>query len=159
MSLTSATARLSIRIGFLCAAMSVRSHQCTQTKGKSVCHVDANLSHDTLTGKSFTACLNLVNVAPINWNSKKQSMMETATHSSEFVAARTCIEQTTHLSTTLQCLGVQINKKSHMFGDNKAVVKSSSMAHSKLHKQHNVLSSIKFQKAISSQQTDFMCML
>ena len=43
-------------------------------------HVDANLFHDALTGRSVTACLHFVNGTPINWCSRKQATMETATH-------------------------------------------------------------------------------
>ena len=79
--------------------------------------VNANLMHDALTGGSVTACFHFINSTPIDWFSKKQSMVETATHSSEFVAVRTCIKQVIDLRTTLQCLGVQVNQKSHMFRD------------------------------------------
>ena len=64
--------------------------------GKSVTlthYVDANLMHDLRTGRSVTACLHFVNGTPIDWYSKKQATVETATYGSEFVAARTCVEQ------------------------------------------------------------------
>jgi len=51
-------------------------------------HVDANLMHDMTTGKSVTGILHLLNQTPIDWYSKKQPMVETATYGSEFVAAR-----------------------------------------------------------------------
>ena len=54
---------------------------------------DAILMHDLATGHSVTAALHFVNKTPIEWFSKKQSTVETATYGSEFVAARTCVEQ------------------------------------------------------------------
>jgi hypothetical protein len=62
-------------------------------------YVDANLMHDITSGKSVTGILHLVNKTPINWYSKKQATVETATYGSEFVAARVCVEQIIDLCT------------------------------------------------------------
>ena len=56
-------------------------------------YVDANLFHDALTGRSVTGILHLMNATPIDWFSKKQATVENTTYGSEFVAARTCVEQ------------------------------------------------------------------
>ena len=66
--------------------------------------------------------------------------METATYGSEFVAARTCVEQIIDLQNVLPYLGFPIHDKSYVFGDNKSVVSSASTLHAKLHKRHTVLS-------------------
>ena len=111
--------------------------------GKSITmthYVDANLYHDALTGRSVTGILHLLNATPIDWYSKKQATIETATYGSEFIAARTCVEQIIDLRNTLCYLGVPIVDKSYMFGDNESVVNSSSIPHAKLHKQHTALS-------------------
>jgi hypothetical protein len=97
-------------------------------------YVDANLMHDVISGKSVTGILHLVNKPPIDSYSKKQATVETATYGSEFVAARTCVEQTIDLRITLRYLGVPIRDKSYMFGDKKSVVDSSMQVHAKLHK-------------------------
>ena len=126
--------------------------------GKSVQlthYVDANLLHDVSTGRSVTACLHFANATPIDWYSKKQSTVETATYSSEFVAARTCVEQIIDLRNTLRYLGVEVNEKSYMFGDNESVVNSASMVHSKLNKRHNALSFHRVREAIASKYIDF----
>jgi len=52
--------------------------------------LDANLMNDMTTRKSVTGILHLLNKTPIDWYSKKQPTVETATFGSEFVAARTC---------------------------------------------------------------------
>ena len=84
-------------------------------------YVDANLLHDILTGRSVTACLHFMNGTPIDWYSKKMATVETATYGAEFVAAKTCVEQIIDLQNTLRYLGVPINEKSYMFGDNESV--------------------------------------
>ena len=47
----------------------------------------------------------------IDWFSKKQATIETATYGSEFVAAHTCVEQIIDLRNTLRYLGVPIRDK------------------------------------------------
>ena len=103
-------------------------------------YVDANLMHDMVTGRSMTGILHLLNKTPVDWFSKKQSTVETATYGSEFLAARTCIEQVIDLRNTLRYLGVPVSSKSYVFGDNESVVNSSTQPYGKLHKRHNMLS-------------------
>ena len=55
--------------------------------------MDANLNHCLASGKSLTGCLHFVNKTPVDWYSKKQTTVETATYGSEFVAAKTAKEQ------------------------------------------------------------------
>ena len=74
--------------------------------------------HDMITGRAVTGFLHLLNKTPIDWFSKKQSTVETATYGSEFVAARTATEQIMDLRLTLRYLGCEVNAKSYMFGDN-----------------------------------------
>ena len=47
--------------------------------------MDANLNHCLVTGKSLTGCLHFVNKTPVDWYSKKQATVETATYDSEFM--------------------------------------------------------------------------
>lgn len=103
-------------------------------------YVDANLYHDWASGKSVTGVLHFLNQMPIDWYTKRQATVETATYGSEFIAARTCVEQIIDLRNTLRYLGVPIEESSYMFGDNKAVVDSSTRLDAKLHKRHIALS-------------------
>jgi hypothetical protein len=64
-------------------------------------YVDANLYHNVLTGRSVTGVLHFINGTPIDWYSKKQATVKSATYGSELVAARTCVEQIIDLSITL----------------------------------------------------------
>ena len=102
--------------------------------------MDANLYHDLITGRAATGILHLVNGTPVDWYSKRQATVETATYGSEFVAARIATDQVIDLHTTLRYLGVPVKSKSYMFGDNKSVVTSSTIPHSGLNKCHNALS-------------------
>jgi hypothetical protein len=54
---------------------------------------DANLYHDIITGQSVTATLHFLNKFLINWYSKKQATVKTATYGSEYILARTCVNQ------------------------------------------------------------------
>jgi hypothetical protein len=113
-------------------------------------YVDANLYHNVLTGRSVTGVLHLINGTPIDWFSKKQATVETATYGSEFVAARTCVEQIIDLRHTLRYLGVPVIQMSQMFGDNKTVVDSATKIHAKLHKRHTALSFHRVREAIAA---------
>ena len=54
--------------------------------------MDAILNQCLATGKSLTGCLHFVNKTPVDWYSKKQATVETGSHGSEFVAAKTVTE-------------------------------------------------------------------
>ena len=64
-------------------------------------YVDANLHHDLATGKAVTAVLHFLNQTPIDAYTKRQSTVEAATYGSEFVAARTAVDQIIDICTTL----------------------------------------------------------
>jgi hypothetical protein len=113
-------------------------------------YVDADLMHDIMTGKYVTGILHLVNKTPIEWYSKKQATVETATYGSEFVAARTWVQQIIDLHTTHHYLGVTIRGKSYMFDDNKSVVDNAMQVNAKLHKQNIILSFHRFREFIAS---------
>ena len=118
-------------------------------------YVDANLMHDTITGKSVTGILHVINQTPIDWYSKKQATVETATYGSEFVAARTAVEQIMDLRLTLRYLGIPLREKSYMYGDNKAVIDSSTHIEARLHKRHSILSFHRVRSAIASGMLEF----
>ena len=95
--------------------------------------VDANLMHDVISGRSVTGVLHFLNKTPIDFFTKRQSTVETATYGSEFLAARTATERIMDLRLTLRYLGVRIEDTVYLFGDNDSVVKSSTIPHAKLH--------------------------
>ncbi|GAX13599.1 hypothetical protein FisN_14Lh370 [Fistulifera solaris] len=133
-------------------------HDAPKALGKfvtTVHYVDANLMHCTLTGKSVTGILHFLNGTPIEWYSKKQATVETATFGSEYTAARTCVEQIIDLRLTLRYLGVPIREKSYVFGDNKTVIDTASTPHGKLNKRHTALSYHRVREAVASGMVGF----
>jgi hypothetical protein len=110
--------------------------------------VDANLYHDLISGKSVTGIIHCANQT-IDFFSKLQSTVETATFGSEYVAARTCSEQILDIRSTFRYLGVPIEHATVMLGDNESVVNTASMPHSKLNKRHNCLSYHKTRSCIA----------
>ena len=74
------------------------------TKGKHVVTVSynySNLNYNFVTGRSVTGVLHFINKTPIDWHSKKQATVETATYGSEYSLARSCVEQNLDLRITL----------------------------------------------------------
>lgn len=127
-------------------------------RGKSVVSthwVDANLYHDMVSGRSVTGILHMWNKFIIDWYSKLQSTVETATFGSEYVAARTCTEQILDLRLTARYLGVPVEGPAMMFGDNESVVNTASVPHSRLVKRHNALSYHKTRESIAAKTTRF----
>jgi hypothetical protein len=112
--------------------------------------VDANLYHDLISGRSVTGILHLLNKTPIDWFSKLQSTVETATFGSEYVAARTATEQIIDLRNTLRYLGVPVRGVSMMFGDNETVVNTAPIPHTRLQKGHVALSYHKVREAVTA---------
>ena len=118
-------------------------------------YVDANLHHDLATGKAVTAVLHFLNQTPIDAYTKRQSTVETATYRSEFVAARTAVDQIVDIHTTLQYLGVPIRDKSYMFWDSRSVVTSSTIPNSTISKRHHLASYHRVREAIAAKYISF----
>ena len=123
--------------------------------GQTTHYVDANLHHDHATGKAVTAVLHFLNQTPIDAYTKRQSTVETATYGSEFVAARTAVDQIIDIRTTLRYLGVPIRDKSYMFGDNRSVVTSSTIPNSTISKRHHLASYHRVREAIAAKFISF----
>ena len=111
---------------------------------------DANLYHDFTTGRPVTGILHFINGTPIDWTSKRQSTVATATYGSEFVAAKIAVQQIIDLRTTLRYLGVPIKGKSYLFGDNQSVITSATLPHSPLSKRHNALAYHTVREAVAA---------
>ena len=118
-------------------------------------YVDANLFHDVATGRAVTGVLHFVNQTPIDWFSKKQPTVETATYGSEFVAAKQATQQIMGLRTFLRYLGVRVQGPTNLFGDNGSVVTSGSLPHSPLRKRHHALAYHYTREAVASSAVAF----
>ena len=72
-------------------------HDAPEPLGKEVITItyeDVNLYHDMITGRAVAGILHMINDTPVDWISKCQDTVETATYGSEFVAA--CITTENH---------------------------------------------------------------
>ena len=105
--------------------------------------------------QTVTAVLHFLNQTPIDAYTKRQSTVETATYGSEFVAARTAVDQIIDIRTTLRYLGVPIRDKSYMFGDNRSVVTSSTIPNSAISKRHHLASYHRVREAIAAKFISF----
>ena len=103
-------------------------------------YVDANLLHDYVTGRSCTGIIHLFNKTVIDWFSKLQNNVETATYGSEFTAMRSAVDQIHDLRYTARGLGVPIIGPTYMFGDNLSTIISSTKSDGKVAKRWNILS-------------------
>ena len=110
--------------------------------------MDANLNHCLATGKSVTGCLYFVNKTLVDWCSKKQATVETATYGSELVAAKTATEQIMDIRQMLRYLGAPIVSKSYAFGDNRSVITSTTLPHSTPARHYNILAFHRVRQAI-----------
>ena len=117
---------------------------------RTLTYCDANLLHNMATGRSASGIQHFLNQTTIEWFSKCQNQVKSATYGSEFIVARQSVEQIIDLCYTLHILGIPIDGPSWMFGDNKSVVTSSTLSHSTLIKCWNALSYHKVHKAIVS---------
>ena len=117
--------------------------------------VDANLHHDMITRRSVTAMLHFANQTPIDWFSKKQLTVETATCGSEFVAAKMAVQQVVGIWMFFWYLGVAVNGPTHLVGDNGSVVTSGYLPHSPLQKRHHAFLYHSTQEALASSAFDF----
>jgi hypothetical protein len=77
----------------------------------SVHYVDANLYHNSISGRLVTCILHLCNQTLIESFSKRQACVQTATFGSEFVAARIAVDQIVDLRNTLQYLGAPVKEQ------------------------------------------------
>ncbi len=133
-------------------------HDAPPPKGKCVvttCYKDANLYHDMITGRAVTAILHFLNQTPIDWFTKKQATVETATYGSEFAAGKTACQQIRGLQNSLRYLRVPIEDGTHLFGDNESVVTSGTLPDSPLKKRHHGLSYHYVRESVASEVVRF----
>ena len=78
-----------------------------------------------------------LNMAIVNWFTKKQTTVETAVFGAEFVALKTGIETLRGLKYKLRMMGVSINGPTYIYGDNQSVINNTSKPESVLKKKSN----------------------
>ena len=134
-------------------------HDAPKALGRRVVHtvyIDANLAHDYVTGKSCVGRLTFLNQTLVDHSSKKLATVETATYGSEFGAGKIGVQSIQDDRNTLRYLGVPIEERSYMFGDNQSVVTSSTVPGSVLGKRHHLLAFHFIREAIAAKYIAFI---
>ncbi|GFH48973.1 Blackbeard [Chaetoceros tenuissimus] len=123
---------------------------CIDSDGNEYVFVDSDHAGDKVTRRSQTGILLYLNSAPIIWYSKRQATVESSTFGSEFVALRIASELIISMRYKLRMMGVPIEGPTHVFCDNEAVYKNSSIAHSTLKKKHNSICFHRVQECVAA---------
>ena len=99
--------------------------------------VDSDHAGDKATRRSRTGFMIFMNMALINWCSKKQSTVEGAVFGAEFVAMKHGVETLRGVRYKLRMMGVKICGPSYVYGDNMSVINNTSKPESVLKKKSN----------------------
>ena len=100
-------------------------------------YVDSDHAGDQSTRRSRTGYLIYLNMALVNWMSKKQPTIETSVFGAEFVAMKHGIESLRGLRYKLRMMGVPVVGPSYVYGDNMSVITNSQKPQSTLKKKCN----------------------
>jgi hypothetical protein len=107
-------------------------------KDMDICmFVDSAHAGEKRTRQSRTGFLIYVNMALIDWVSKKQPTIETSVFGAEFVAMKHGIEKLRGLRYKVRMMGVILTGPSYVYGDNKSLVRNSTRPESTLTKKCN----------------------
>jgi len=98
---------------------------------------DSDHAGDKLTRRSRTGILIFLNMALIDWISKRQATIETSVFGAEFVAMKHGIERLRGLRYKLRMMGVPVEGCSYIYADNKSQVTNSTEPASVLRKKCN----------------------
>ena len=99
--------------------------------------VDSDHAGDKRTRRSRTGYFIFMNMALIDWLSKKQPTVETAVFGAEFVAMKHGVETLRGLRYKLRMMGVPISGPTYIYGDNMSVIHNTSKPESTLKKKSN----------------------
>ena len=99
--------------------------------------VDSDHAGDKTTRRSRTGFLIYLNMACVNWISKKQPTIESSVFGAEFVALKNGMEALRGLRYKLRMMGVPISGPSYIYGDNMSVVYNTQKPESTLKKKSN----------------------
>jgi hypothetical protein len=123
-----------------------------QPRGQLVmlrCYVDSDHAGDQLTRRTRIGFIQMINMAPITWFSKKQGSTEGASFGSEFVATKTAVEATRALRYKLRMMGVPIDGPTYVYCDNMSVVQNTTAPESMLKKKSNSIAYHSVREAVA----------
>ena len=112
-------------------------------------YVDADHARNKVTRRSVTGIVLLVNNTPLVWVSKRQKTVETSTYGSELVAARIAIDLIIEMRYKFRMLGIKLEDKTMLVGDNMSVVLNTTIPSSSLKKKHLACSYHRIREAIA----------
>ena len=113
-------------------------------------YVDADHARNTVTRRSVTGIILLINNTPIVWISKRQRTVETSTFGSEMIAARIAVDLLVEMRYKLRCLGINVERRSVLLGDNLSVVVNTTLPSSKIKKKHLSCSIARIREAVAA---------
>ena len=102
-------------------------------------YVDADHARNTVTRRSVTGIILLINNMPIAWISKRQRTVETSTFGSEMIAARIAVDLLVEMRYKLRCLGLNVERRSVLLGDNLSVVVNTTLPSSKNQEETSIM--------------------
>ena len=114
--------------------------------------VDSDHVGDKSDRLSRTGFMIFMNMAMINWHTKKQATVEGDVFGSEFVAMKQCVEALRGIIFKLRMMGVNIDGPTYVYGDNMPVIHNTSKPESVLKKKSNSISYHFVRKAVSMKE-------
>jgi hypothetical protein len=117
---------------------------------KLTVYVDADHARNNVTRRSVTGILPLINNTPLVWISKQQRTVETSIFGTEMIAARMAIDLIIEMRYKLRCLGIPVEKRSELLGDNLSVVVNTTLLLSKIKKMHLSCQIMRVREAIAA---------
>ena len=99
--------------------------------------VDSDHAGDKSDRRSRTGFMIFMNMAMINWHTKKQATVEGAVFGAEFVAMKQGVEALRGIRFKLRMMGIKIDGSTYVYGDNISVIHNTSKPESVLKKKSN----------------------
>ena len=115
-------------------------HNAPKPRGRGVnlrMFVDSDHAGNKTNRRSRTGYIIFLNMAMINWLSKRQATVEGAVFGSEFVALKQGVEALRGIRYKLRMMGVPVEGPTYIYGDNMSVIKNTSKPESTLKKKSN----------------------
>ena len=104
------------------------------------CFADADHAGESLTRRSRTGFIVMLNNAPIYWHSKKQTSVETSTFGSEMMAIKQAADCIWVFRYKLIMFGIPVEERSYMYSDNQSVLTGSTRPEYTLKKKYQSIS-------------------
>lgn len=111
---------------------------------------DADHAGCLVTRRSTTGMLLFLNNTPIQWYSKRQATVESATYGSEMVAGRITVEFVIAMRYKLRMMGIPLLGSCILFGDNMSMITSATIPLSSLKKKHNAIGYHRIREAVAA---------